>query len=219
MKKIRLLGYASGNGSSNQGCGDAPKYLQASSLFNSIINKNHVSWGAIFSPHDPTIESSHLPTITWLSQQLAAEVQQTIANKEFFITIGGDHSSGIGTWSGAAESYRDLGDIGLIWLDAHLDAHTYETTPSGNIHGMPVACLLGHGHSDLTSIISMSPKIKPENLVYIGARSYEDEEHNLLKNFDVKIYYMNDIKQRGLIPIFKEALALVKKYGCLWRKL
>lgn len=212
MKKIKLVGYASGNGAQNKGCGDAPEHLKCSSLLAPLIKKYQVEWGNILSPQDPDIEMSHLPTITWLSQHLATEVKGIALAKQFFITVGGDHSSGIGTWSGAAEAYRDQGDIGLIWFDAHLDAHTYETTPTGNIHGMPVACLLGYGHHDLTSIMSSTPKIKPQNLVFIGARSYEDGEHSLLKKLGVKIYYMDEVKQQGLETIFKEAIKIVKTH-------
>jgi len=146
-----------------------------------------------------------------LLKELSEEVHNVLKQDNFFITIGGDHSSGIGSWSAAAATYREQGDIGLIWFDAHLDAHTYETTPSGNIHGMPVACLLGYGKDELTSIMYPGAKIKPENLVFVGARSYEQGEHDLLQDLGVKIYYMDEINQRGLAPIFEEAKAQVKR--------
>jgi arginase len=211
MKYINLIGYATGNGAENHGCGAAPEFLKQSDSLNAVNINYPVQWQTILHPEDNDIEKSHIPTITWLSQQLAKNVKQSILAEQFFITIGGDHSSGIGTWSGAADAYSTQGDIGLIWFDAHLDAHTYETTPSGNIHGMPVACLLGYGHKDLTSIMSATPKLKPENLVYIGARSYEDGEHELLKKLNIKIYYMEQVKQFGIKTIFQEAISIVKK--------
>lgn len=210
MNQINLIGYATGNGAENPGCGAAPEYLKKSPILNNVNAHYSVNWQTILHPEDNDVKQSHLPTITWLSQQLAENVQQSVQAEQFFITIGGDHSSGIGTWSGAATALQQQGNIGLIWFDAHLDAHTYETTPSGNIHGMPVACLLGYGHHDLTSILSEQPKLKPENLVYIGARSYEDGEHDLLKNLGVKIYYMDHVKQQGIRSVFKEAIEIVK---------
>lgn len=210
MTTTRLIGYASGNGAGISGCGDAPEMIKDSSLFSELYETNTVKWGDLFSPADPAVKKSHLPTITTLSQQLAKAVDKAVAASEFFITVGGDHSCGIGTWSGAAHAYRDRGDIGLIWFDAHLDAHTFDTTPSGNIHGMPVACLLGHGDAALISILDKQPKLKPENLVFIGSRSYEDGEHTLLKRLGVKIYYMEEVLTCGFTPIFQEALAIVK---------
>lgn len=101
--------------------------------------------------------------------------------------IGGDHSCAIGTWSGIAQKH---GYFGLIWVDAHMDSHTPQTSISQNVHGMPLASLLGYGDfTDLTQ-----PKLKPENLILIGIRSYEPEERELLERLGVTIYYDEDCR-------------------------
>ena len=103
------------------------------------------------------------------------------------------------------------GPIGLIWFDAHMDSHTHETTPSHNIHGMPLAALLGQGVPQLTHILTTQAKLLPQNIVLIGARSYEDEEHALLQRLKVRIFYMEEILQRGIGPVLSEAIDHVTK--------
>jgi arginase len=121
--------------------------------------------------------------------------------------LGGDHSCAIGTWSGAASALQ--GPLGLIWVDAHLDSHTPESSPSKNIHGMPLATLLGYGDPTLTGIQNAKPKILPENVVLIGIRHYEPAEHELLSTLGVKIFYMEDITEMGLDAVMTSALAII----------
>lgn len=119
------------------------------------------------------------------SKQLAKRTKKAITLNKELLVLGGDHSCAIGTWSGVASALQDHGPIGLVWVDAHLDSHTIETTPSGNLHGTPVAHLLGYGNLSLSGIYNLRPKVHPENLVVIGARSFEEEEHELLKKLKV----------------------------------
>jgi arginase len=132
-------------------------------------------------------------------------------NKKFCV-LGGDHSCAIGTWSGVHEAISAKGDLGLIWVDAHMDSHTPETSPSGRVHGMPLAVLLGHGDTSLTSILNSSPKIKPENLCLIGIRSYEPGEAALLEKLKIRIYFMEEVRQRGFVAVLQEAVAHVKQH-------
>lgn len=120
----------------------------------------------------------------------------------FPFCIGGDHSLAIATWSAAKQHYNDFG---LIWIDAHLDAHIYETSPSQAIHGMPIASLLGFGDPSLKSFTNKACNLNPKNLVYIGTRSFEPGERALLNRLGVKIYYMEEVKARGFADVFKEA--------------
>jgi arginase len=120
------------------------------------------------------------------------------------VILGGDHSVAIGSWGGVA---RALGaPIGLIWFDAHLDAHTKATSPSQNPHGMSAAVLLGHGEAELLAIGGGA--VRPENLCYIGARSYEDGELALLRRLGVRIVFMDEVHRRGLRTIVDEALTI-----------
>lgn len=123
-------------------------------------------------------------------------------------SIGGDHSLAIATWSAAKQHYRDFG---LIWIDAHLDAHIYETSPSQAIHGMPIASLLGFGDRSFRSFMNEECNLNPKNLVYIGTRSFEVGEQALLNRLGVKIYYMEEVKNRGFADVFKEAKQYVTK--------
>lgn len=110
-----------------------------------------------------------------------------------FLVIGGDHSCALGTWPGVLKGLPPGNELGLIWLDAHMDAHTFATTPSGNIHGMPVAALLGKGDKQLMAMYPASRCIKPENLILIGVRSYEAAEYALLQEANVKIVFADQI--------------------------
>jgi arginase len=117
----------------------------------------------------------------------------------------------IGTWSGVVDAYDAYEKMGLIWVDAHLDAHTPETSESGNIHGMPLAVLLGQGFDELTAIQKPMTKLHPEHVVVIGVRSYEAGERAFLESLGVRIYYMDEVRARGFENVFNEAVSIVSK--------
>jgi arginase len=102
--------------------------------------------------------------------------------------------------------------MGLIWFDAHMDSHTPETSESQRIHGMPLACLLGYGYPTLTSIMHHQPKFKPENVCLIGVRSFESGEAAFLKRLNVRIYFMDEVKERGFDTVLQEAVELVSRH-------
>lgn len=197
LKKLTLIGYGCGLAAGDPGCADGPVKLQ--SEFNSL---------ELLSPQ-PNHQDKY-NVIAELSIRLAKRVEQSVLEKKPFIVFAGDHSCAIGTWSGAAHALLDH-DIGLIWIDAHLDAHTPETSPSGNIHGMPVAHLMGYGNRSLTSILNSSPKIKPENICFIGIRSFEEGEQKLIEKLKIKVFYMKEVEERSLDIIFKEAKEHITK--------
>lgn len=208
-KQLSLLGYASGIAAGNTGCGEGPIVLYKSDWVKQLKLKNgQAYWHALFHPQQMTSKYRIVAEIcTRLAQQTQALTLQGIP----FSVIGGDHSCAIGTWSGVAQALRLQGDFGLIWVDAHLDSHTPETTESGNIHGMPLAALLGYGAKELIEIGGQLPKLNPQHVCIIGARSYEAGEHALLQKLGVKIFFMEEIKQRGLSSIMQEARAIVKQ--------
>lgn len=149
------------------------------------------------------------------SQNLSAAISNAIQQNNELLILGGDHSCAIGTWSGVSSANRSNGDIGLIWVDAHMDAHTIETSPTKNIHGTPVAHLLGFGNKSLCSIGDPYPKIKPQNLCMVGIRSFEDEEQELLHRLGVRIIYENEVQKRGIADCMQEAIEVVSRttYG------
>lgn len=194
-----FIGYASGIAAGDSDCKDGPTYLFKAHQF-----KNTKILYDIKKPDKYAV-------VTDICTRLSDEVVGCIDKEKFFTVIGGDHSCAIGTWSGAAHALRDKGDIGLIWIDAHLDAHTPQTSPSGNIHGMPVAVLLGYGDEHLIHIQDNLPKIKPENLCMIGMRSYESGEQNLINKLNIKVFYMDEVLRRGFDAVFAEAIEVVTR--------
>ena len=123
------------------------------------------------------------------------------------IVLGGDHSIAIGTVSGVAEYYRGRDEkIGLIWVDAHADMNTPETSPSGNIHGMPLATLLGFGHERLVNIGGFTPKVEARNASLIGIRNLDEKEKVLVQESGLNAYTMRDVDERGMKSVMEEAL-------------
>ncbi len=216
LKPVDIYGLASCIGAQNVRCYSAPLVLQSLDLAQKLAQKNiPATWIKTFLLEQSAETSQDkYAIIAELSRQLAEHVAKSVQRNHRFLTIGGDHSCAIGTWSGAATALRDKGDLGLIWIDAHLDAHTPETTPSGAVHGMPVAALLGYGADILTHIGDNRPKIKPENICLLGARSYEPEERDLLESLGVKVYFMADIQEQGLHKVFQAALQQVRQNTC-----
>ena len=159
-------------------------------------------------PRNKMASSEKLEAIAETTQKLAEQIDQVVKNGEFPLVLGGDHSVAVGTLAGVAKHYKSLG---VIWYDAHGDLNTAETSPSGNIHGMPLAVSLGHGHPLLTEIGGYSPKVKPENVVIIGARDLDEGERQLIKNEGIKVYTMHEIDRLGMAAVMEETIAYLKE--------
>lgn len=148
-------------------------------------------------------ELRNLKAITKASAKLAETVDKIVASGAFPLVLGGDHSIAIGTLAGLVKHYQNLG---VIWYDAHADLNTKETSPSGNIHGMPLAISLGIGHEGLTGIYGKEMKIKAENIVIIGARSLDDGEKELIRDKGIKVYTMHEINRLGMTRVMEETI-------------
>jgi arginase len=206
MKPIEIIGVASGLGARDPGCAAGPDRIEQSGLVAGLQKQAcDISWRSTLRPDSAL---SPLAGIEVLCATLADEIRTTMDRGRLPLVIGGDHSCAIGTWSGAALALRQQGPLGLIWIDAHMDSHTPETTPSGAIHGMPLAALLGHGVPELVNIAAFSPKILPEHLCLIGVRSFESGEAALLQRLGVRVFFMTEVKQRGIAAVMAEALAI-----------
>lgn len=144
----------------------------------------------------------NLNEVVQASENLKETVSSTIDKGNFPLVLGGDHSIAIGTIAGVLEHYSNPG---LIWYDAHGDINTADTSPSGNIHGMPLAVSLGYGHDKLTRLFEQS-HIKPENVVLIGIRDLDDGEKQLLRELNVKVYTMHEIDRLGMPQVMKETM-------------
>ena len=207
-KPVDIIPYAFGNAAQNTACA-----LGADQLKNALLKTDFATHlivhPSLSTPHR-TQQQHALPDVVQLNEALAQITRESVLHRRFFITLGGDHTVAIGSWSGAAAAIQ--GDLGLIWFDAHMDSHTPQTSPSQNIHGMPFAILLGQGYPALTTLLSEQPKVKPENCALIAVRSYEPGEAALLKKLGVKIFYMDDIKKNGLHQVLLDALHIVTRH-------
>jgi len=149
----------------------------------------------------------YLPEILKTCKILARKVEKVLDTGGFPLCIGGDHSMAIGTIAGISSHCRkNKLTLGVIWIDAHADMNTEETTPSGNIHGMPLAASLGIGNGKLINMLGFSPKLKPENCTLIGVRSIDNLEKTIIKKLKIPVYTMTDIDKLGIHRIIVRVL-------------
>ena len=145
----------------------------------------------------------NLNEVTDACTDLAVRVAELTKAQQFPLVFGGDHSMAIGTLAGLADQYQNLG---VIWYDAHADINTKETSPSGNIHGMPLAVSLGLGHDKLVNLYKEGPKVRPENIVIIGARCLDAGEKTLIKELGIKVFTMHEIDRDGMTSVMSQAM-------------
>jgi len=209
MQKLFLVGAAFGAGGFDKRSEDAALAYQQSKEFKELTTKDiDAKW--LTTINEKKL-ATKLETITEANQSLAQTTQKLFNENKRFCVIGGDHSCAIGTWSGVATALPKDSELGLIWVDAHMDGHTPETSLTGNIHGMPVATLLGYGYQPLTQLLSQQAKIKPQNLCLIGIRSYEAGEEKLLNDLGVRIFFSSDVDKLGIEEIMQQAIAHISQ--------
>jgi len=151
--------------------------------------------------------AKYLPQIAETCTQVARMVLEALGAGKFPLVLGGDHSIAVGTVSGASEHFHRRGEkLGLIWIDAHTDMNTPESSPSGNVHGMPLACCIGEGPGELTGIFGYSPKVDPANVALVGIRSVDTCERDIVQRSGVHAFTMRDIDERGMQSVFEEAI-------------
>ena len=151
----------------------------------------------------------YVSEITDACEQLAHEVEDILSSENFPIIVGGDHSIAIGSFAGAASYYRKQDKtLGLIWFDAHADMNTPESTPSGNIHGMPLATLLGYGTPELVNVAGFAPKLDPQLCAHVGARDIDAGEKELIARLGVRFFTMREIDERGMNACMDDAIAI-----------
>ena len=154
-------------------------------------------------------EAKYLPQITQTCTHLAELVQKQLAAGKRPLILGGDHSLAVGTVSGVSKHLRERGEkLGMIWIDAHTDMNTPATSPSGNVHGMPLACCIGLGPKELTDIFGYSPKVAPENVALVGIRSVDGDERNNVQKSGVHAFTMRDIDERGMRWVIEESIKI-----------
>ena len=147
----------------------------------------------------------YLEPIVQVCEQLAHIVTDSLQKDDFPLVLGGDHSIALGSISGVAKIHKN---IGVLWIDAHADFNTDETTPSGNVHGMILAALAGIGHSSLTTVGGWQPKIHAETIVIVGARDLDRAEQDLLRAHSIHVFTMSEIDRVGISEIMQRAIAI-----------
>lgn len=215
-KKIRVIGVPLDLGASRRGVDMGPSAVRVAGLEAQLESLGHVVEDAgnvsvalaeQKKPGDP--KAKYLKEITATCTKHAELVLKTIEAGKIPLVLGGDHSVAAGTVAGVAEHYRRQNQrIGLIWIDAHSDINTPESSPSGNVHGMPLAAIMGLGPSELAQIFNFSPKVQPENCVLVGVRDIDAIERENIRKAGIEVFTMRDIDERGMRTVIEEALRM-----------
>lgn len=197
---VRCIGVASSLGAPAAGCEKGPNALKDRGLASRLSHNGFAaSWDEILLPGPSTAALGDL------LRCLANTVESAVATGNRVVVIGGDHAMAAGTWRGIGRALDQA--PGLIWIDAHLDAHVPASSPSGNAHGMPLAALFGFGDPEMAKV--PGPTLDPTRTVLIGAHSYEKAEIEFLNELGVRVFAMNEIDERGLPDVFSEARRIV----------
>ncbi len=215
-RKIRVLGVPLDLGQSRRGVDMGPSAVRVAGLEARLEALGHVveDAGNIAvaiaeqkKVGDP--RAKYLKEITATCTRHAEQVLKTLEAGKMPLVLGGDHSVAAGTVAGVAEFHRRQNQkVGLLWIDAHTDINTPETSPSGNVHGMPLAAIMGLGPPEMANILGFSPKVAPENCVLVGVREIDQVERENVRRAGVEVFTMRDIDERGMRTIIEEALRM-----------
>jgi len=216
MLKIRILGVPLDLGQGRRGVDMGPSAVRAAGLNSALKSLGHqVEDLGNISVKIPEMQpfgdrhAKYLNEIAETCQDVAHRNYQALESGYFPISLGGDHSVAVGTVAGAAKFYHDRGqDIGCLWIDAHADMNTPDSSPSGNVHGMPFAASLGFGADALTKIFGFAPKLKPDKCVLVGARDLDSRERRQVRDSGIHVFTMRAIDEQGMRTVMEKALAI-----------
>lgn len=204
MSSVQLVGVSSNLGNQSSHCD-----LGAAAFRDFLLEtRAHVSdkvsfhWHSMLAPRP----GNALSALSALNKNLASIVNSLVKREQPFAVIGGDHSVALGTWRGVL-SAQDMSRFGLLWIDAHMDAHNFISSPSGNVHGMPVNALLGSGDSRLQKLYTGERFLLPGHLVLFGVRSFEPREAARLERRGIQVFTVDDIERLGGVePAMRQAI-------------
>ena len=215
-KQIRVIGVPLDLGQTRRGVDMGPSAVRVAGLEARLEAIGHhvedggnvaVAIAETKKSGDP--HAKYLKEITSTCQKEAELVIKALDAGEVPLVIGGDHSVAAGTVSGVAEFYRHKNErVGLIWIDAHSDINTPDTSPSGNVHGMPLGAIMGLGPGELANLFGFCPKVQPENCVLIGIRDVDARERENIRRAGIEFFTMRDIDERGMRTVMEEALRM-----------
>lgn len=216
-KTVHIIGVPLDLGASRRGTDMGPSALRIaglgralSELGYTVDREDDIAAPAMETRAPQDREARYKPQILQVCTELAELVKTELEANHFPLVIGGDHSIAMGTFAGVASHFRETDEkIGLIWFDAHGDMNIPGVSPSGNIHGMPLAHLLGKGDHDLMNIQGFSPKVDPKNVALIGVRDLDAGERKIIRESGIHAYSMREIDERGMAEVTREALGFV----------
>ncbi len=213
-QKIRIIGVPMDLGASRRGVDMGPSALRVAGLQARIKQLGYqvedIGNISVKQPEEMSYgekRAKYLAEIADACKDLGAMVEKSLEENLVPIVLGGDHSIAAGSLSGVASHFKKKEKrIGLIWLDAHGDINTPESSPSGNIHGMPLAAAMGYGAAELVELLGFKPKVEPQNISLVGIRDLDSQEKKLAKKSGVHVFTMRDIDERGMREVMSDAL-------------
>ncbi len=215
-KKIRVIGVPLDLGQSRRGVDMGPSAVRVAGLEarleaigHKVEDAGNIAVAIAEQKKEGDPHAKYLKEITATCTKHAELVMKTLENGKVPLVLGGDHSVAAGTVAGVSEYFRKQDQkAGLIWIDAHSDINTPDSSPSGNVHGMPLAAIMGLGPPELANIFNFSPKVSPENCVLVGIRDIDDMEKQNVRKAGIEVFTMRDIDERGMRTVMEEALRL-----------
>jgi arginase len=213
-KKIRVIGVPLDLGQSRRGVDMGPSAVRVAGLEARlealgfvVEDAGNIAVAIPEQKKEGHPRAKYLKEITATCTKHAELVLKTLEGGKTPVVLGGDHSVAAGTVAGVAEFFRKQNQkLGLIWIDAHTDINTPESSPSGNVHGMPLAAIMGLGPPELANIMGFSPKVAPENCVLVGVRDIDAAEKENVRRAGIEVYTMRDIDERGMRAVMEDAL-------------
>jgi arginase len=213
-QKIRIIGVPMDLGASRRGVDMGPSAVRVAGLQARIKQLGHtvedIGNISVKQPEEMSFgekRAKYLAEITDACQDLGTAVQKSLEDGFLPLVLGGDHSIAAGSVSGVAAHFRkNKKQIGCLWLDAHSDMNTPETSPSGNVHGMPLSALMGYGMPELHDLFGFHPKVEPQNVALVGVRDLDPHEKKFIKKLGVKAFTMREIDERGMREVMSDAI-------------
>jgi arginase len=208
-------------GAGRRGTDMGPSALHVAGLLPALQRLGHavVDIASLGTPSMEAVGSGasdarFLASIAEVVAALADRVEQNVRDGRFPLVLGGDHSVAVGTVSGMARAFRARGErLGVVWVDAHTDMNTPATSPTGNVHGMPLACLLGEGPASLTTAICGSrAALRPEDVAILGVRDVDATESEIVRRLGVRVFTMSELDARGIAVCLREAIDRVTEH-------
>jgi arginase len=213
-QKIRIIGVPMDLGQSRRGVDMGPSAVRVAGLLTRLKQLGHhvedVGNNIVKQPEEQHFgekRAKYLNEIAEVCQGLGEQTERALGDGFLPLVLGGDHSIAAGSCSGVSSYFhKQSKKIGYLWLDAHGDMNTPESSPSGNVHGMPLAAIIGHGPPELVDLFGFHPKVEPHNVAIVGLRDLDPKERRLIKDSGVHAFTMRDIDERGLRDVMSEAI-------------